>query len=89
MSEGRKGRCGWSWWYLLLLVQFVAVLCPPFYNRAEPACIAMPFFCGYQLLWVIVGAVLTAVVYVRHIALQLVGRPDRRQGYSRSLIFKC
>jgi uncharacterized membrane protein YhaH (DUF805 family) len=64
MSEGRKGRHGWNWWYLLLLVQFVAVLCPPFYNRAEPAWIGMPFFYWYLLLWVIVGAVLTAVVDV-------------------------
>jgi hypothetical protein len=67
-SEGRmyrspEKRRGWSWWYLLLLVQFVAVLWPPFYNRVEPAWIGMPFFYWYQLLWVIIGAVLTAIVY--------------------------
>jgi hypothetical protein len=44
-------------------VQFPAVLWPPFYNRAEPALIGMPFFYWYQLLWVIVGAVLTAIVH--------------------------
>jgi Protein of unknown function (DUF3311) len=53
----------WSWWYLLLLVQFVAVLCPPFYNAAEPYWAGVPFFYWYQLLWVIIGAVLTAIVY--------------------------
>jgi len=63
MVEPSKKRGGWSWWYLLLLVQFVAVLWPPFYNKAEPHWIGMPFFYWYQLLWVIIGAVLTAIVY--------------------------
>jgi Protein of unknown function (DUF3311) len=36
---------------------------PPLYNRVEPAWIGMPFFYWYQLLWVIIGAVLTAIVY--------------------------
>ena len=53
----------WSWWYLLFLIQFVAVLWPPLYNKAEPALAGMPFFYWYQLLWVIIGAVLTAIVY--------------------------
>jgi hypothetical protein len=52
-----------SWWYLLLLVQFVAVLWPPFYNRAEPSLAGIPFFYWYQLLWVVLGAILTAIVY--------------------------
>jgi hypothetical protein len=64
MSELPERRRGWSWWYLLLLVQFVAVLWPPFYNRAEPYWIGMPFFYWYQLLWVIIGAALTAIVYL-------------------------
>ena len=62
-TGSRKKRQGWSWWYLLLLVQFIAVLWPPFYNRAEPALIGMPFFYWYQLLWVVIGAVLTAIVH--------------------------
>ena len=36
---------------------------PPLYNRLEPSWIGMPFFYWYQLLWVIIGAVLTAIVY--------------------------
>jgi len=32
MTEPRKERRGWSWWHLLLLIQFVAVLWPPFCN---------------------------------------------------------
>jgi Protein of unknown function (DUF3311) len=36
MESERQARDGWSWWYLLLIVQFVAVLWVPFYNSAEP-----------------------------------------------------
>ncbi len=54
---------GWSWWYLLFVIQFIAVLWPPFYNRAEPAFAGMPFFYWYQLLWVVISAALTAIVY--------------------------
>jgi Protein of unknown function (DUF3311) len=63
MDEPSKRQHGWRWWYLLLLVQFVAVLWPPFYNRVEPTWIGMPFFYWYQLLWVVIGAALTATVY--------------------------
>jgi len=64
MNRTPGKREGWSWWYLLFLVQFCAVLWPPFYNRMEPAWLGMPFFYWYQLLWVIISAVITAVVYV-------------------------
>ena len=59
--DGR--RRGGSWWYLLLLIQFVAVLWPPFYNRDSPRLAGIPFFYWYQLLWVIIAAILTAIVY--------------------------
>src|SRR5271170_4739845 len=61
--EPSKKRGGWSWWYLLFLIQFVAVLWPPFYNKAEPYWVGLPFFYWYQLLWIIIGAALTAIVY--------------------------
>ena len=51
-------------WYVLLLLQFPAVLVPSFYARATPQLWGFPFFYWYQLLWVIIGAVLTGVVYV-------------------------
>ena len=56
-------RAAWSWWYLLFIIQFVAVLWPPFYNSIEPSWAGIPFFYWYQLLWVIIGAILTATVY--------------------------
>jgi hypothetical protein len=61
--NARQPREGWSWWYLLFILQFVAVLWPPFYNKTEPQLIGLPFFYWYQLAWVIIAAVATAVVY--------------------------
>jgi hypothetical protein len=63
MSDRSDQRSGWSWWYLLFLVQFVAALWPPFYNKLEPTLAGIPFFYWYQLAWVVIGAVLTAIVY--------------------------
>jgi len=62
-SEPGK-RAQWSWWYLLFLVQFAAMLWPPFYNKAEPYVMGVPFFYWYQMLWVIISAVFTAIVYL-------------------------
>ena len=62
MTEPEEKQ-GWSWWYLLFLVQFVLILWPSLYNSVEPTLIGIPFFYWYQLLVVIIGAVLTAVVY--------------------------
>jgi Protein of unknown function (DUF3311) len=59
----QKKRGGWRWWYLLFLVEFAIALWPPFYNKAEPAIMGVPFFYWYQLLAVFIGAVLTAIVY--------------------------
>ena len=50
MAQPDRKHRGWSWWYLLFLVQFVAVLWPPFYNTADPSWAGMPFFYWYQLL---------------------------------------
>jgi Protein of unknown function (DUF3311) len=63
-STGRENQHSkWSSWYLLFVIQFIAVLWPPFYNSAEPSWAGIPFFYWYQLLWVIIGAILTAIVY--------------------------
>jgi hypothetical protein len=63
MDRQSERRSGWNWWYLLFVIQFVAVLWPPFYNTAEPSWAGIPFYYWYQMLMVIVGAVLTAIVY--------------------------
>lgn len=63
MNDPQPTRSGWSWWYLLFLIEFVAVLWPPFYNRAEPSWIGIPFFYWYQLVWVLIAAAVNAIVY--------------------------
>ncbi len=56
-----KGR---PWLRLLLLIPFIILLWPPFYNFDQPEFIGIPFFYWFQLLMVIVTAILTAVVYL-------------------------
>jgi Protein of unknown function (DUF3311) len=63
MQKEQKLRSGWSWWYLLFVIQFVVILWPPFYNKIDPTLIGIPFFYWFQLLWVLVSALLTAIVY--------------------------
>jgi hypothetical protein len=53
----------WSWWYLLLLAQFVPTLWVPFYNSVEPSWAGIPFFYWFQMALVLVSAAVTAVVY--------------------------
>jgi len=50
-------------WYWLLLVIYLFTLWVPSYNRIEPTLGGIPFFYWYQLLWVIISAILTAIVY--------------------------
>jgi hypothetical protein len=66
--EGRRPmennrRQSWSWWYLLLILQFIPALWVPFYNSAEPSFAGMPFFYWFQLALVFISAAVTAVVY--------------------------
>jgi hypothetical protein len=64
MNHQQSGRhSGWSWWYLLFVIQLVAIVWPPFYNHVEPTFVGMPFFYWYQLAWIVFGAILTAIVY--------------------------
>ncbi len=51
-------------WYFLLLIPIVASLWAPFYNSVEPTWHGIPFFYWCQLLWIVLGAAITAVVYV-------------------------
>jgi len=63
MQDEPKSSRGWSWGYLLFVIQFVVILWPPFYNRLDPTFFGIPFFYWFQLLWVLVSAALTAIVY--------------------------
>ena len=61
--QGTKPDHGWSWWYLLLLAQFIPALWVPFYNSAEPYWIGLPFFYWSQFAFVPVGVVCVALVF--------------------------
>jgi uncharacterized membrane protein len=60
-GSGRKGR---RWIYILLIAPFIATLWVPFYAGDTPELSGIPFFYWYMFLWVIITAVLTALVYV-------------------------
>ena len=49
--------------YWLLVVPFVATLVPPFYARAQPAFAGFPFFYWYQILWIVLAALIVWWVY--------------------------
>ena len=63
MSAPAKARLKRVLWHIALFVPFFAAIWVPLYNRIEPALFGIPFFYWYQMLWVIIGAVLTAIVY--------------------------
>jgi hypothetical protein len=63
IHDAGKARRRRLWWYLLFLAQFAAVCWPPFYNKVEPQVAGLPFFYWYQLSWIVIGGVLTAIVY--------------------------
>ena len=59
-SPRRKGSPHWMW---LLLIPYPAVLWVPFYNMVEPRVLGFPFFYAYQMAFVVVTAIITALVY--------------------------
>jgi Protein of unknown function (DUF3311) len=62
MPNNTSGRA-WSWWYLLLILQFVPALWVPLYNSVEPALLGIPFFYWFQLVLVCICAAVTTLVY--------------------------
>ena len=56
----RKKR---PWLLILLIIPFIALLYPAYYNKPDPTFIGMPFLYWYSLLWIIITAIITAVVY--------------------------
>ncbi len=59
-GEGRRFR----FVHLLLFLPFLALVWVPYYNRTDPALAGIPFFYWYQLLWIVIGAILIGLVYV-------------------------
>jgi len=63
MANHQPKLGGWSWWYLIFIGLFLVSLWVPLYNRIDPTFIGLPFFYWFQLLLILIGAVLTAIVY--------------------------
>ncbi|MEZ0066058.1 membrane protein implicated in regulation of membrane protease activity [Streptacidiphilus sp. MAP12-20] len=49
---------------ILLVAPFVALLWVNSYARLTPAFIGIPFFYWYQLMWVVLSALMTGLAYV-------------------------
>ena len=66
MSEPEQGGGGlrFSPWNLLLLVPFL-MLVTPWINHDQPRLFGMPFFYWIQFVFVPVGVVAVAIVYVK------------------------
>ena len=60
-SRPQRRRASWA--LILLIVPFIVLLWPPFYNFDQPEFIGIPFYYWFQLLWIIITAILTAVLY--------------------------
>ena len=58
--EERKNR---RWFLLLLIIPFIVLLWPPFYSFRNPTFIGIPFFYWFQMLWIIITSIITAIVY--------------------------
>jgi hypothetical protein len=63
VSRSQPQRRRRSWLLVFLLIPFIALLYPPLYNSTDPTFIGIPFFYWYSLLWIILTAILTAVLY--------------------------
>jgi hypothetical protein len=61
-ADANKGNRHWLW---LLVLPWIAMIWVPSYNKVEPTLFDFPFFYWYQLLWVLISAVITALVYVK------------------------
>lgn len=64
MAKDFRARRPGRYWLWLLVIPWIAMIWVPSYNRVEPTWWGFPFFYWYQLLWVLVSAVITAFVYV-------------------------
>jgi len=65
MKEENTPKKKFNYWYLLLLVPFIAITWPGLYAFDEPRLFGIPFFYWYQMLMVLISAILTGIVYLK------------------------
>ena len=63
MSAPQMPKAKRVFWLVILFIPFFVSMWVPLYNRVEPAIFGVPFFYWFQFTWVIVAAIVTAVVY--------------------------
>jgi hypothetical protein len=51
------------WLRVLLVLPFIGTLWVSFYDTTEPRLLALPFFYWYQMLWIILSAVIIGIVH--------------------------
>ena len=61
-KPARKRRLSLAW--LLLLIPYAAMMFVPSYNRIQPELAGIPFFYWYQLLWIVIGALILLPVWL-------------------------
>ncbi len=59
----RPARNKRRWFLPLLIIPYIFLLIPAFYNSLTPPLIGIPFFYWYQMLWIIITSIITAIVY--------------------------
>ncbi|HEX4698120.1 MAG TPA: DUF3311 domain-containing protein [Actinomycetes bacterium] len=47
----------------MLVLPFIGVLIPAFYNKQDPELGGVPFFYWYQMLWIVISVAVTIIVY--------------------------
>ncbi len=62
MATPPKSKARYAW-NLLLLLPAVALAFPGVYARATPELFEIPFFYWYQIAWIILTGLITAIVY--------------------------
>jgi hypothetical protein len=50
-------------WSLLLFLPALGLMFPGLYARQTPQLFEIPFFYWYQIAWILLSAIITAVVY--------------------------
>ena len=62
IAHANKGKKR-SWLLVFLIVPFLVLLFPPFYNFWQPEFFGIPFFYWFQMLWILITATITAILY--------------------------
>jgi hypothetical protein len=61
LTHTRKRGRRWLLW--LLVIPYIFLLLPFLYDFKAPSFIGIPFFYWYQMAWIIITSIITALVY--------------------------